>query len=256
MFRKISYLRDQHCSKREQLRETNNNLAMFYNLQRIPSFTNRNQRSEIIYNTKTSFRNPSLNTPKIPNNKQISILKKTPNKTNTTTICNNSHSNNTSKSIQNNDIKIKLKFSINDLVNYAYCHSPVVSMSCKAPLQEIITTQPLVNLYDDDDKTRIFYLTYIYYKTEDKDRTPILNGYGYLTCNFFQNTSYRSIFTVTSITTQLLSNVLFGLDPIPLTNGNYSENVYLLNNNTGETDYLVLSVKQVDDDRIVTIETP
>jgi len=161
------------------------------------------------------------------------------------------------KSIPNYNKGLKLVFSINELINYAYQHSPVVSMATppKASLEEIITTQPLINLYDTDG-THLFYLTYIYYKTEDELGNPILNGYGYLTCNFFQDTSVRSVFTVTAITTQLLSNTLFGLQAIPIPNDNYSENVYMFNNNNGQTDHFVLSVKEVGNDRIVTIETP
>lgn len=151
---------------------------------------------------------------------------------------------------------IKLQFSINGLRQYAYQHAPVKSMAttARAPLEEIITTQPLKNLYDRDS-THIFYLTYIYYKTEDESGTPILNGYGYLTCNFFQDTSVRGIFTVTDFTTRILSGDLFGVGNGSLDgkfNGKHSENVYLMNNNNGEKIQLLLSI----DNDIVTIETP
>ena len=148
--------------------------------------------------------------------------------------------------------QIKLQFSVNGLINFAYRHSPVVSMSNKSPLEEIITTQPLINLYVNDE-THIYYLTYVFYKTEDNEGNPIINGTGYITTNFIKN-SVRSVFNVTSSTTHLLANELFGLEPVPLTK-NVTENLYLFNNNDGQTANLSISVEQVGNDRIVTIQS-
>ena len=152
---------------------------------------------------------------------------------------------------------LKIQFSIIGLREYAYQHAPVQSMATsptRAPLQEIITTQPLVNQYDSDG-THIFYLTYIYYLTYDINdpSKPILNGYGYLTCNFFQESSVRAVFTVTDFTTRILSGALFGIgNGYPGSNIQHSENVYMFNNNSGKTINLVLTINN----DIVTIQTP
>lgn len=155
---------------------------------------------------------------------------------------------------QNNEksLKLKIKFSISDLVNYAYQHAPVKSMSNRPPLEEIITTQPLINEVDNDP-THLYYLTYIYYKTTSMDGKPILNGYGYITCNFFNESSIRSVFTVTDYTTRILSGELFGLNntlgPIGKT-VQHNENVYFYNNDSEEVIKAILTING----DIVTIE--
>ena len=146
---------------------------------------------------------------------------------------------------------IKVQFSISGLKNYAYQHEPVMSFVNRQPLEEIITTQPLINVFDTNP-THIYYLTYIYYKTTSFSNEPIINGYGYLTCNFFEESSIRTVFSVTEFTTRILSGNLFGVGNGQEPDGklNYSENVYFYNNNNGSTVNAILSI----DGDIVTIE--
>jgi len=110
-----------------------------------------------------------------------------------------------------NNLKFGVKFTISDLIHYAYEHAPVPSMDGKPPLREIITIQPLRNIFDYN-LNHTYFLTYIYYKTGDS-----FNGYGYLTCTFFRQNSVRAMVVVTQRTTKILASKLFGetLDNIP-----------------------------------------
>jgi hypothetical protein len=157
----------------------------------------------------------------------------------------------TSSSITNS---IKLQFSIENLVNYAYEHAPVTSMSGKPPLREIITIEPLQNLNYSGPDSQTYILTYIYYNSEQTNGNPLINGYGYLTYPTHNSTSVRSVFTVTSNTSEILSRHLFypeeEFDSTVLNNGQ-PENVFMYNNETGETVPLTLSINN----GIVTIES-
>lgn len=154
--------------------------------------------------------------------------------------------------IYNPITNITLTFSISGLINYAYMHAPVVSMANKQPLEEIITIQPLQN-QNDTDSSHMFVLTYVFYKTYPlSDPTiPVINGYGYLTCNFFQNTSVRAVFSVTNITTMLLSANLFGITIPPDISLNHTENLYMYNNNDGKQYHFILTINNDN----VTIST-
>jgi hypothetical protein len=163
--------------------------------------------------------------------------------------------NTTTPTVTNNSTSIKLVFSIQNLVNFAYEHAPVTSMSGKPPLREIITIEPLQNLNYTGPEPEIYYLTYIYYNVEQSDGSYEINGYGYLTYPTHNTTSVRSVFTVTGNTSTILSKHLFYpddvFDPSTLNNGQ-PENVCMYSNETGETVNLTLSINN----GIVTIEVP
>jgi len=158
--------------------------------------------------------------------------------------------------MENASPKIKLIFTTNELINYAYKHAPVESMNGRPPLEEIISSQPLNNFYSDNIlNPETYYLTYIYYKTKDLNGNNIITGYGYLTVDVSKPLSVRSVFTITNLSAQILSSKLFGLPPLKLDNFSHQENVKLYNNETGETANLIFTINQIDDNYVITIET-
>lgn len=140
---------------------------------------------------------------------------------------------------------LKFQFTISGLKKYAYEHAPVKSMSGRGPVREIITIQPLKNLYDPTSLHN-YYLTYTFYKTDDS-----FNGSAYLTCDYFASNSTRGGFTVTSRTTEILSSRLFGKQ-INNAKGVHSEPLYILNNFSGTQVLLTLSIL---DGEYVTLTT-
>jgi len=119
------------------------------------------------------------------------------------------------------NLNFRVHFTVTGLREYAYKHAPVHSMSGKPSLEEIITIQPLHNIFDSgNDKT--YFLTYIFYKTGDS-----FNGYGYLTCKSFQGTSIRGMIVVTPLTTEILAHNLFTNTPYPNIPNYHHENIYI-----------------------------
>lgn len=144
-----------------------------------------------------------------------------------------------------NNSKFGVKFTISGLINYAYEHAPVPSMSGKPPLREIITIQPLKNIFDMNPQ-HTYFLTYIYYKTGDS-----FNGYGYLTCTFFRQNSVRAMVVVTQRTTNILASKLFDKDnSINTLHGDHQEPLNIYDMYTGTTIPLTIYIR---DGEFVTI---
>jgi hypothetical protein len=168
---------------------------------------------------------------------------------------NNILANNPRPTTKSTNTGIKLQFSIENLKNFAYEHSPVVSMSgTKPPLREIITIEPLINLNNTSSTPETYYLTYIYYNVEQTDGTFAINGYGYLTYSTHDNNSVRAVWTVSTSISEILSGQLFYPDSTfdySTLNSESPETLFLYNNHIGETVALTLTIEN----GIVTIES-
>jgi hypothetical protein len=162
--------------------------------------------------------------------------------------------NNPRPTTKSTNTGIKLVFSIQNLLNFAYEHSPVTSMSGKPSLREIITIEPLQNLNSSGSEPETYYLTYIYYNVEQLDGTYKINGYGYLTYSSHDNNSVRAVFTISSSIAEILSKKLFYPDDAvdySTLNSETPETLFLYSNHTGETAALTLNIEN----GIVTIES-
>lgn len=160
----------------------------------------------------------------------------------------------TTTTTNSNNTGIKLVFSIQNLVNFAYEHSPVTSMSGKPPLREIITIEPLINLNSSSSVPETYYLTYIYYNVEDTNGNSQINGYGYLTYSTHDNNSVRAVWTISRSISEILSKNLFYPDDsfdYSTLNSETPETLFLYNYHTGETAALTLNIEN----GIVTIES-
>jgi hypothetical protein len=161
---------------------------------------------------------------------------------------------NSTSTTKSTNTGIKLVFSIQNLVNFAYEHSPVTSMSGKPSLREIITIEPLINLNNTSSTPETYYLTYIYYNVEQTDGTFAINGYGYLTYSTHDNNSVRAVWTVSTSISEILSGQLFYPDATfdySTLNSESPETLFLYNNHIGETAALTLTIEN----GIVTIES-